>query len=232
MQIIILKNKIALFIFQFFTIFICCLSGLNESFINDQFKSNILLYFSPKEIVKKKNEETFSINILYLGNLYEAYLSSHFGGQLMLKDLEIQNKYYIVVSDQVEFLLDNNSCIKGYKIQPQNIENAKMYVMYLIITTNEKNSMTYNWNIEEINIPERSLPDNAIIINSDPKYISFNAFDEKFNKTYPNSNQNSFSIILPQVSFDIENLYKDSIKNYRSTLNTNAGHKKILQSIN
>lgn len=229
MQIIILKNKVTFLLFSLLIISLLSLSGKQESILDDPFKSNILLYFSPKEIITKE-EETYSLRVLYLGNLYEVFISSHFGGQVILKDWNIQNKYYVVVSDQIDLLLDNNSCIKGYRIHPDNIKNAKMYVMYLIVTTNEKNDMTYNWNIEEITIPERSLPDNTIIIYSNPSDISFNAFNKKFDKAYPNiTNQASSVLILPQASFDSNNLLAHSLKNNTSTINTMVGHKKISQ---
>ncbi len=103
-----------------------------------------------------------------------------------------------------------------------------MYVMHLIITTNEKNDMTYNWTIEEIAIPERSLPDNTIIIYSDPEDISFSSFNKKFDKAYPNStSEKSSIIILPPASFDIDNLCAHAIKNNNSSIHITPGHKKV-----
>lgn len=231
MKIIILKNKVTFVMLRVLFVSLFPLCVLSESLIDDQFKSNMLLCFSPKNIIKK-SEEIYQLNVAYLGNIYECNISSHFGGQLILKDWNIQNKYYVVVSDQVDLLLDNNSCIKGYKVNPDNINNAKMYAMYLIVTVNEKNTMTYNWNIEEMPIPQRSLPDNTIIIYCHPSDISFTAFDKKFDKTYPNiTNENSSMIILPQASYDSQNLFIHSLKNNCLEVNTVAGHKKITQSI-
>lgn len=233
MQIFKLKNKVTSSIFSILLI-ICTsfLYGKAEPMIENEFKSSILLYFTPKNILKKTTEKKCPLQVLYLGNLYEVDLSSHFGGQLILKDSNIQNKYYVLVSDKVDFALDHNYCIKGYKIHPNNIKNAKMYVMHLIITANEKNDMTYNWQIEEIAIPERSLPDNTIIIYSSPEDIVFNSFNKKFDKAYPNIANNNFSsiIILPPASFDINNLFSHSVKNNSSQINTINGHKKIIPS--
>jgi hypothetical protein len=232
MQITILKNKVTFSIMYILTIWLSMLYGGNQSIIDNELKSNILLYFSPTKTTKNSLEKQSLLSVLYLGYLYELELSSHFGGQLLLKDSSIQNKYYIVVSDEVEFALDHNGCIKGYKIQPDNIKNAKMYVMHLIITANAKNDMTYNWEIEEIAIPERSLPDNTIIIYSSPDTISFASFNKKFDKAYPNVSQENPSsvIILPPASFDINTLFADSLKNKSAQINTIAGHKKIISS--
>jgi len=228
-----LKNKVTSSILSLLLIaHISFLYTKTESIIENEFKSSILLYFTPQNILKKTIETKCPLQVLYLGNLYEVDLSSHFGGQLILKDSNIQNKYYVLVSDRIDFALDHNYCIKGYKIHPDNIKNAKMYVMHLIISANEKNDMTYNWQIEEIAIPERSLPDNTIIIYSSPEDISFNSFNKKFNKAYPNiTNDNCPSIIiLPPASFDINNLFSHSLKNNSSQINTINGHKKIIPS--
>ena len=150
----------------------------SDELIGNEFKSSILLYFTPQKT--EKNQANCHLKVVYLGNEYETTISSHFGGQIRLHDFNLSNKYYVVVSPEVSPLLDNNSCIKGYKINSENIHSSKMYVMNLIITTNSKSEMTYNWNIEEIAVPTRSLPENTIIIYAEPESISFASFNKKF----------------------------------------------------
>jgi hypothetical protein len=190
------------------------------------FSSQILLYFSPIEVPKK--EEIFNFNIFYLGNLYQTDISSHFGGQFILQEREIQNKYYILVSNQLELLFDHNNSIKGYKVDLAHVNNAKMYVMYLIISTNEKNNMSYNWKIEEMAVP-KNLPDHTIIVYSNPENISFKAFDKKFDRAYPSSSQRAM-IVLPQISFDPKGLLDEKLHDDLSIVNSSMGHIKITQS--
>jgi hypothetical protein len=229
MKKIILLKKNFIFLLSFLSInLIFSYEELNDIECNEKLgESSVFLYFK-SDTINQKNESQAIVPVSYLGNFYEVALSSHFGGQVCLQEYSIQNKYYIVVSNHIEYLLDNNSCIRGYRVDPDNRADSKMYVMYLQITANEKNDMSYNWKIEELEIPERSLPENVIIIYSDPKNISFNSFDGKFNRAYPNiNNRNSSLIILPQASFSNNLFLNKSLSNETALINTVPGHKKI-----
>jgi hypothetical protein len=229
LRIILLNNKVMIFL-----VLICHLTlsnMINEMHLDTLYSSHTLLYFSPSEILKQ-NEEHFFVNVFYLGNLYQVNISTHFGGQFILRDKEIQNKYYILVSNELELLFDSNDTIKGYKVNSKNIKNAKMYAFYLVISTNDKNDMSYNWRIEEMDIPEKILPNNTIIIYSNPEYINFKEFNKKFDRLYP-SKKTEFecsTLILPQILFNPKELLNNAIENNIAIVDNAIGHIKINQS--
>lgn len=193
-------------------------------------KSKLILYFQAKKssLEKKINsDETVFLDIHFLGNGYNIEISKYFGGECILDNCELNNKYYILISRDIESITKQS--IRGYKVT--NSEKSKMYILNLTVGNN-KGDLTYNWNIEEIPIPTRALPDTTIMIYADPESVNFTGFDKNFNHIYPNKSITEVPIvILPLCILDIEKITSDQTKNQLSTINTKLGHTTIKEKI-
>lgn len=221
------KNFISYFRYSFLFLFFFVYSILSYDFDNTN-KIKLALYgycdFTDKKKIKEYDEIT--IPILHQGNLYHFNMSPYFGGYINLTTEDDNNSYYIVISEKINFSFDNKSLIKGYQIYSnKNTDKeyqAKMYSIKLEISLNNKNDITYNWNIQEIPLKTTNIPENAIIIYSNPEHISLESFDETFDTTYPSAEKKF--IILPQLKIH-EDAFKKNL-NYNS-LSIDAGYNHL-----
>lgn len=211
------------FFFLFYGLFI-----FNNAFTADDIEkttgSKLLLYFKP---IKEENEKTkvhknedSCLDIYYLGNAYKVDISNHFGGKCMLTNTELETKYYVLISRNIEPL--KRQSISGYKVC--NDKDSQMYALNLSIKTTN-GDLTYNWEIEEIDIPERALPDKTIMIYADPKAIQFSSFDTHFNHIYPDKSLIATPIlILPLCIVNTTKIRAEEHKNEFSSIHIKLGH--------
>ncbi len=187
---------------------------------DDQQSSKLLLSCKIKNEKRKtkKKKEVF-LKICHLGIEYTMPIHEHFGGQCLLQNTEIETKYYILVSRNIEAL--KRKSIYGHKVHKE--ENSKLYV-FTLITANKEGDLTYNWEIDEMNIPKRQLPEKTIIIYADPSTITFEKFENSFNSRYPSKESKSPLIILPSCCIEIDTFEEDEYKNDISCLEIKQNH--------
>ena len=201
-------------IFSFFFVF-----SSKENEESEQ-KSKLILYFkSDASTQNNKTEKKTYITICYLGVEYTVPIDDKFGGQCILENSNLETEYYVLISRNIESL--KRQTVYGHKVFDR--ENSKMYLFNLLIN-NTKGDMSYNWEISEVNIPKRQLPEKTIIIYGDPSSITFNKFDLDFNQPYPSSLISTPFIILPLCTLNINSIFSDSHKNHLSSLDIKQSH--------
>jgi hypothetical protein len=192
----------------------------------------MMLSFSPKNSKKQmKYQELDELAVLYKGACYQVPISSKLGAQLIFKDTLLESKYYIMICESLHLKIDNKGRVKGYYLDEKEMNCAKLYAINMNILNNQKNEMTYNWNIEEIIINSHLIPENTIIIYGNPHNLSLKNFDTSFNKPYPGAHDNqSAMLIFPTLSFDAFYFQEDLIKNANASVETKSDHSLIKQN--
>lgn len=192
----------------------------------------MMLSFTPKNNKKDtKCQELDELTILYKGVHYQAPISSKFGAQVIFKDTSLESKYYIMICQSLHLKIDNKGRVKGYYLDEKEMNFAKLYSINMNILNNQKNEITYNWNIEEVMINSHLIPENTIIIYGNPDNLSLKNFDASFNKPYPTAHDNqSAMLIFPTLSFDAYYFKEDLIKNANASVETKSDHSFVKQN--
>lgn len=188
----------------------------------------IMFPFSSEQ--DKKKEEVDRFIVLYKGMEYQVPVSSQFGGQVIFKDENLATQYYIIISEKLDLNLDHKGNVRGYLLDEKYQKSSKMYSITMNIFNNSKNEMTYKWDIEEIQILSKYIPENTIIVYGDPAYLSLENFDSNFNKPYPCiQEEKSGILILPTLSFKVGSFRDELIKNANASIETKSGHSMVKQ---
>jgi hypothetical protein len=207
--------KIFCLFFSFFCSF--CSSEKETEVIEG---SKLLLSFntgSNSEITKCEKE--LFVKVYYLGLEYIIPIDKHFGGQCILENTELETKYYVLVSRNIQSL--KRQSIYGHKVHNQ--ENSKLY-LFNLLTNNKKGDLTYNWEINEITIPKRQLPEKTIIIYANPDTVEFKQFDKQFNHPYPSKQSRFPLLMLPPCRIHVNNFLEDEYKNHICSLELKQNH--------
>lgn len=148
------------------------------------------------------------LNVYHKGAFYTGKITS-LASQINIKNNEIINDLTIVVASDIEIVReeDEHNIIKGIKVTqdtPSAFYNATLSVQRL-----SNGKVTYNWDIKKIKSHYRCLPENTIIIHSNPNAIIVEGFDDDFNPTYPHAhNNNGFKgvLFLPLITLDVNTM--------------------------
>ena len=192
----------------------------------------MMLSFAPRNNKKQtKYQEFDELTVLYKGVYYQVPISSKLGAQVIFKDTLLESKYYIMICESLHLKIDNKGRVKGYYLDEKEMNVAKLYAINMNILNNQRNEMTYNWNIEEVMINSHLIPENTIIIYGNPHNLSLKNFDTSFNKPYPTVHDNqSAMLIFPTLSFDALYFKEDLMKNANASVETKSDHSLIKQN--
>jgi hypothetical protein len=170
------------------------------------------------------------VNVFYKGDCFEALVSKKIGDQLNISEISPGRQFMVVVSEQFETVKQRigSDGIRGIKVS--NGAAAKCYGISLSIVCDKNGKVTYKWDIEEEDIPLKTLPENAVIINFNPSAINILGHDDNFDLPYlrevDNGTETALSgiLVLPTIHFDVENL---SLKDgFSDNLNLRGCHIK------
>lgn len=206
------------FFYLFFSFFYSFCFSEKETEIAE--KSKLLLSFNTRSSSEKTQcEKELFVKIYYLGVEYIVSIDKHFGGQCILENTELETKYYVLVSRNIQSL--KRQSIYGHKVHNQ--ENSKLY-LFNLLTDNKKGDLTYNWEISEITIPKRQLPEKTIIIYANSEAIEFEKFDNNFNHPYPSKQSRFPLLMLPPCHIDVNSFLEDEYKNHICSLELKQNH--------
>jgi hypothetical protein len=158
------------------------------------------------------SEKVVSISVFYKGDCFEGLVSNKIGEQLNIPEVSPGQRFTIVISDKFEVVKQRigSDGIRGIKISEDAI--AKCYGISLSIVCDKNGKVTYRWNIEEEDLPLKTLPENVVIINCNPSAVNILGHDENFDLPYLREVDNGSEIsltgvlLLPTVFVNAEKL--------------------------
>jgi hypothetical protein len=216
-------------LFKFFCLFFSFLYSFCSSEKETEVieKSKLLLSFNTRNSSEKTQcEKELFVKVYYLGVEYIISIDKHFGGQCILENTELETKYYVLVSRNIQSL--KRQSIYGHKVH--NKDNSKLY-LFNLLTDNKKGDLTYNWEINEITIPKRQLPEKTIIIYANPETVKFETFDNNFNHPYPSKQSRFPFLMLPPCRIDVNSFLEDEYKNHICSLELKQNHVPVAAAL-
>jgi len=176
----------------------------NNSF--SQSNSELKLHYAMLPVTVKNTNYQLAHDIFstsYQGVCYQTPLSSHFGGQVILKNEDFTTCYYLMIAEKVNLQMDSKGCIKGYTAMDNAKNSSKLYYIEINLFNDVKNTMLYDWKITELQLKTgQMIPEKTIIIYANPENIILKNFSTTTKKVYPYMEKNQVTtLILPTIEF-------------------------------